>query len=367
MILSLYIGIKYLKSLLWSFLSIAFLVLLIDGSDQLVSMSSQNLSVFLGIKNAFIRSPIHLLEALPLIVMLGSLICFLSLTKNNELIITRSSGRSTLRLLLVPISITLVIGAIGTSVGNPLVAISIKSSEKFLEDLGLRPKNMLSVSSDGIWLRETSDHNQVVVQANRTNSSGTELFDLTLFQFDKEDNLEKRIHATQGRINRDYWELENAKIWSYSSGSITEKAITFTQKSNISVKTNLTQDQILNNFSDPRAINFWSIPDFVRKLEISGFSATRHKLFYQSELSRPFFLVAMMLIGTAFSLRYNRFGQTGLLVLISVLVGFILFSLNRVALSLGEAQQIPIILATHGPPLVGILITLGLLLHLEDG
>ena len=75
----------------------------------------------------------------------------------------------------------------------------------------------------------------------------------------------------------------------------------------------------------------------------------------------------MMLIGAAFSLRYNRFGQTGLLVLVSVLVGFILFSLNRVALTLGEAQQIPIILATHGPPLVGILITLGLLLHLEDG
>ena len=367
MILSFYIGMKYLKSLLWSFLSIAFLILLIDGSDQLVSMSSQDLSAILGIKNALIRSPIHLLETLPLIVMLGSLICFLSLTKNNELIITRSSGRSALRLLMVPIAITLIIGAIGTSVGNPLVALSIKSSEKFLEDLGLRAKNLLSVSSDGIWLRETSDYSQVVVHAKRTNASGTELFDLTLFQFDKEDNLEKRIYATQGRINRDYWELENAKIWSYSSKLAQEKTIGFLQQPYFSVKTNLTQDQILNNFSDPRAISFWSIPNFVKKLEISGFSATRHKLFYQNELSRPFFLVAMMLIGAAFSLRYNRFGQTGLLVLVSVLVGFVLFSINRVALSLGEAQQIPIILATHGPPLVGILITLGLLLHLEDG
>ena len=75
----------------------------------------------------------------------------------------------------------------------------------------------------------------------------------------------------------------------------------------------------------------------------------------------------MMMIGAAFALRYNRFAQTGLLVLISVLVGFILFSLNRVALSLGDAQQISIMLAAHGPPVTGILITLGLLLHLEDG
>ncbi len=367
MILSFYIGVKYLKSFFWSLLAITFLILLIDGSDQMASMSSQGLSSIFGIRNALIRSPIHLLETLPLIVMLGSLTCFLSLTKNNELIITRSSGRSALRILLVPICITLIIGIIGTSIGNPLVAVSIKSSEKFLEDLGLRPKNLLSVSVDGIWLRETSDKEQVVVHANRTNASGTELFDLTFFQFDGEDNLQRRIHALKGRINKDLWELENTKIWSYDREPTLINEIKFEQRPTISIKTNLTQDQILNSFSDPRAISFWSIPDFIRRLEISGFSATRHKLFYQSELSRPMLLVAMMLIGAAFSLRYTRFGQTGLLVLVSVLVGFILFSLNRIALSLGEAQQIPIILATHGPPIAGILITLGLLLHLEDG
>ena len=367
MTLSFYIGMRYLKSILWSFLAVAFLILLIDGSDQIVSMSSKGLSSLLGIKNAFIRSPIHLLETLPLIVMLGSLICFLGLTKSNELIITRSSGRSALRILLIPICITLVIGVIGTTIGNPVVAISIKSSENFLENLGLKPKNLFSVSSDGIWLRETSTDNQVVVHATRTNASGTELFGLTLFQFDREDNLEKRIHAKQGRIKQDTWELENAKIWTYNSVELSSEEIKFEKKPKILTKTNLTQDQILNSFSDPRAISFWSIPDFITRLEISGFSATRHKLFYQNELSRPLFLIAMMLIGAAFSLRYTRFGQTGLLVLVSVLVGFILFSLNRVALSLGEAQQIPIILATHGPPLAGILITIGLLLHLEDG
>ena len=127
MILSFYIGMKYLRSFFWSFLAIAFLIILIDGSDQIASMSSQGLSAVFGIKNAFIRSPIHLLETLPLIVMLGSLTCFLSLTKNNELIITRSSGRSALRILVVPMCLTVMIGSIGTSIGNPIVAASILS------------------------------------------------------------------------------------------------------------------------------------------------------------------------------------------------------------------------------------------------
>ena len=135
----------------------------------------------------------------------------------------------------------------------------------------------------------------------------------------------------------------------------------------LSLSTNLSQDQILNSFSDPRSINFWSIPDFIKKLEISGFSATRHKLFYQNELSRPLFLIAMMLIGATFAMRYTKFNQAGLLILISVLVGFVLFSLERVAITLGEAQQIPILLSAYGPPTIGILVSLGLLLHLEDG
>ena len=62
MILSYYIGSKYLSSFFWSFLSIFFLILLVDGSDQVVSMSSQGHSFIVGLKNALIRTPIHILE-----------------------------------------------------------------------------------------------------------------------------------------------------------------------------------------------------------------------------------------------------------------------------------------------------------------
>ena len=367
MILSDFIGLKYLFSFFWCFLAIFFLILLVDGSDQLVSMSSQGHSFVVGFKNAIIRSPLHILETLPLIIMLGSLTCFLSLTRSNELIITRSSGRSAIRILFFPIIITLIIGMLGTAIGNPLVSISIKSSENLLEELGIKQKSFLSVSTDGIWLREADKDKQVVVRSNRTNASGTELFDLTLFEFDGEDNLKKRIHAKKGSIINKHWELKDISIWEYVPQKNQISDFEFKQISKLSLSTNLSQDQILNSFSDPRSINFWSIPEFIKKLEISGFSATRHKLFYQNELSRPLFLIAMMLIGATFAMRYTGFNQAGLLILISVLVGFILFSLERVAITLGEAQQIPILLAAYGPPTIGILISLGLLLHLEDG
>ena len=173
---------------------------MVDGSDQIVSMSSQGHSFIVGLKNAVIRSPLHAVETLPLIIMLGSLTCFLSLTRSNELIITRSSGRSAIRILFFPLVITLIIGILGTTIGNPLVSISIKSSEKLLEELGIKQRSFLSVSTDGIWLREADKYKQIVVQSNRTNASGSELFDLTLFEFDGEDNLKKRIFAKKGDV-----------------------------------------------------------------------------------------------------------------------------------------------------------------------
>ena len=367
MILSYYIGLKYIFSVFWSFLAIFFLILLVDGSDQIVSMSSQGHSFIVGLKNAVIRSPLHAVETLPLIIMLGSLTCFLSLTRSNELIITRSSGRSAIRILFFPLVITVMIGILGTTIGNPLVSISIKSSEKLLEELGIKQRSFLSVSTDGIWLREADKSKQIVVQSNRTNAGGSELFDLTLFEFDGEDNLKKRIYAKKGRIINNYWELKNVSMWEYAPEKKLISDFQYKEFNELSISTNLSQDQILNSFSDPRSINFWSIPDFIKKLEISGFSATRHKLFYQNELSRPLFLVAMMLIGATFAMRYTKFNQAGLLILTSVLVGFILFSLERIAITLGEAQQIPILLAAYGPPAIGILVSIGLLLHHEDG
>jgi len=75
----------------------------------------------------------------------------------------------------------------------------------------------------------------------------------------------------------------------------------------------------------------------------------------------------MVLIGAGFSMRHARFGQTGIMVLIAVFSAFLLYALKSVSEALGAAYEIPIELAAWGPPVAGILLTMGLLLHLEDG
>ena len=75
----------------------------------------------------------------------------------------------------------------------------------------------------------------------------------------------------------------------------------------------------------------------------------------------------MVLIGAGFTMRHTRLGKTGQMVLYALLFGFGLYFVRNFAQVLGENGQIPPALAAWSPPVIGILASLGFLLHLEDG
>jgi lipopolysaccharide export system permease protein len=85
------------------------------------------------------------------------------------------------------------------------------------------------------------------------------------------------------------------------------------------------------------------------------------------ELALPLFLAGMVMVGAAFTMRHTRFGRTGAMVLLSLLMGFGVYFVRNFAQILGEDGQIPVALAAWAPPAATILMSLGLLLHLEDG
>jgi lipopolysaccharide export system permease protein len=106
---------------------------------------------------------------------------------------------------------------------------------------------------------------------------------------------------------------------------------------------------------------------FIAQLEQAGFSARRHHVWFQAELARPLFLVAMVLVGAAFTMRHTRLGGTGPAVLSAVLLGFALFFVRSFAIVLGENGQLALPLATWAVPVAANMLAFGLLLHTEDG
>ena len=117
----------------------------------------------------------------------------------------------------------------------------------------------------------------------------------------------------------------------------------------------------------PSAIGFWDLPSYIDDLERAGFSARSYRLWYQMELALPLLMAAMVLVAAGFTMRHVRFGGTGRMVLFALLAGFGFYFLRNFAQALGDSGQIPVALAAWSPPLAAMMLSLGLLLHLEDG
>jgi len=361
-----YILVRFLMNLLKVQLAFLLLVFVIDGVEQAQMLSPYNVGGLEVLHLISLRMPQFLLQVFPLVIMLASLTTFVGLSRSSELVVIRASGQSAIKLLMVPVMATLLIGILVTAVLNPLVAASIRRTDALLAKYNVGGQSLVSLGSKGIWLRQGGAQSQFVIQADRASFNGSILYKFNLFEFTLDGSLSRRIQGESARLNEGEWLIRSGHEWrfDYSGADTASSKRAFDE---MMLGTTLTSQEILEKFASPQAVPIWDLPALIKRLDEAGFASQRQRLFLQSELARPLLLVAMVLIGAGFSMRHARFGQTGLMVLIAVFSAFLLYALKSISEALGAAYEIPIELAAWGPPVAGILLTMGLLLHLEDG
>jgi len=341
------------------------MVMLIDAVEQARRFSSADLGWQKILGLTLLNTPQTINLILPLIMILATVTLFISLARSSELVVTRAAGRSALRALIAPVVVALMIGVFAVSMLNPIVAATGNRYLQLSESYRAGGAAALSVSDEGLWLRQGSADGQTVIRAWRTNSDASVLFDVTFLTYDTENGPIQRIHATSAALQDGTWLLRDAKSWPLAEGINSEaKAKRFAQ---LEIPSTLTLERIRESIGKPAAVSIYDLPTFIRQLEQAGFSARRHKVWLQTEFARPLFLMAMVLVASAFTMRHARFGGTGIAVLAAVLLGFGLYFVRSFAQILGENGQIPVLLAAWAPPLAAILLALGLLLHAEDG
>jgi len=314
---------------------------------------------------SLLNLPSGIYMILPLIMVLATVAMFLGLARSSEMVVTRAAGRSALRALAAPVFVTLIIGGIAIGVLNPIVAATSKESETREAALKTGGQSVMSIADNGLWLRQGSDTSQTVIRATGANLDGTQLQNVTFITFTPEGGPTRRIEAATATLSEGAWTLTDAKVWPLDRARNAEQWAT--THGSLRVPSTLTADQIRDSFGVPSSIPIWELPAFIARLELAGFSATRHQVWLQMELALPAFLLAMVLIGAGFTMRHQRGGRTGVMVLTAILLCFALFFLRNFAQILGENGQIPAVLAAWAPPLAAIGASLGLLLHLEDG
>lgn len=356
----------------WRFLRIigavagvfATIVVLIDLIEQIGRFGGSGTSLRSLLHLAALRAPQAIYSIVPLIVLLAGLALFAGLARSSEMAVIRAAGRSASRTLVGPGIVLLALGALIVTAGNPIVAATSVRAGAFASNLSNDGASGAATARGTLWLREGSAAGQTVFHAQSASPDGTRLHDVTVLGYDEAGRLTQRYQARMAELRPGQWVLHAAKQWQLRDPAPEASAV---EHSRLTLPSTLTKDRIRESFGAPSAIAIWDLPEFIRTMESAGFSAKRHRVWFQAELSSPLFLLAMLVLAAGFTLGHPRGGGAGIRILGAVISGFALYFLRNFAMVLGENGQIAPWLAAWAPPVAALMLASGLLLTREDG
>jgi lipopolysaccharide export system permease protein len=363
--LSAYVARRFAAMAIMMTLALTGLVALFDFIELLRRAATRPDAGFgLVLTIASLRLPYVMLQILPFAILLGGILAFWRLARSSELVVARAAGVSAWGFLLGPVIVAVCMGALGVTVVSPLSAAMLSRSER-LDSTYLRNASGPAALSGGrLWLRQADNELEpggVTILAGRPElgKEGFLLRDVSLWRLSAADQPLLRVEAPRARLLPGAWSLEDAVT--FGSNRQPGPAL------NIVLPTELTPSRIEESFASPDTLSFWALPEFIKILESSGFSGTRHRLHFHSLLSLPLLSAAMALLAAGFSMRQSRRGDVARTLGLGVGAGFALFLLDKVAEEFGQAGSLPVELAAWAPSVAGLMLALALLLHLEDG
>ena len=360
---------RYLtKQILLNFISVLMMVLSVVMLFEVVELLRRTsgryeVSFWFVLEMAITKMPKTIEMVFPFVMMIAAMATFWKLSKTNEFVVMRAAGVSIWGFLLPVLAATFIVGVANVTLVNPVAADMYNLYETL--EYRLKSKNPKAVlfSDQGLWIREAiSDDNIMVMQAKSLRQEKEDLLlrEVFILEMDRKSQPIRRLEAFAGTLQDGHFELKDVKI--YQSGLPTEV------KNSLSYKTTLNAERIKENFVAPESISFWSLPDTINFYEMSGFSALRHKLRYYSLLVSPFLLMSMVLVAAVFALRpNNRRGGVMFLIVGGITTGFVVYFLTQLVYAFGVNGYIPVGLAVCTPAMIATLISVSLLLHLEDG
>ncbi len=356
--LSRYIFRKFVTSILSVFFLCLGLIFLIDLIEMMRKALKKGGTLVDAMIISALRVPAFAELSLPFAVLIGSIGAFLMLSKSSELIIARSSGMSVWQFTRPAILVGALIGILASTAYNPLAASSRAYSEVLQAQLS-NSKKVLVATRKAAWLRQDGPDGQSILVAEHVSRQGAVLTNVTFFQYDHDNLFKERIDAPHAELKDGRWLLKDARI-----STAGEKSRHY---GHYLVSTYLTSTQIQDSIGDAENVSFWDLPRFIKIAEKAGLPAKQYRLQYQTLLSRPMWMIAMVLLAATCSLQSFRFGNVQKKIFFGLIAGFVFFIFAQMSKNMGLSGHTSAILAAWGPATIACLLAASVLIQQEDG
>jgi len=308
---------------------------------------------------AFYKLPSIGHQLIPFITLFAAIATFRNLSERQELVTMRSAGLSVWQFIIPIVSITFFLSLFYMAILHPLSTAATSRYESLENVYFGDGVETITIIDGGLWLRQEDKTGHFILKANDIDAQKWGMDDVSVFFFDISKTHTQRIDAISAQLKPKEWVFHDVTVHKKNAEPI---AIPI-----LKLSTTLTSDSIAESFSNPETISFWRMPYFIQSIDKTGLDTTEIRAHYQTLLSQPLLLVAMIFMAAVISLKTQRTSRLLPIIISTLAFGFIAFFMTGFLKALSLGHEIPLILGIWSAPIIILLLAVTLLTRLEDG
>ena len=219
--LSRYFGLRFLKSVIATFVGVVALAAMIDYIELMRrSADWPKATAWLLAEISLFRVPQLAERIMPFAVLVGAMSCYLALSRRLELVVARAAGMSAWQFVAPAMIAAFLFGTVATTIYNPVAAILHERSKRLEAEMqGETPTSALQENTAGFWVRQRSADGAAIINAKSSRNQGSELGGVSVYTFDSSGHFQERMEAKSAALEQGYWRLDDVRV--YASGTTT--------------------------------------------------------------------------------------------------------------------------------------------------
>lgn len=347
---------KWFLLLMGIFLFIYLLVDFLDRVDNYIEYRSTLVEV---LTYYACRMPFIILQVSTISVLLAVIITLTLMNRNNEIVALKAAGVSVYRLSIPMILTGLLISLITFAVTEGVVPqANAKAYQLWHHDMRHNEAVQAYFGRFKGWYRSE----RAIYNVRRLRTMQQVVEGVSLFFFDNDYNLTRRVEAELGIFDKGRWRFENGvdkvigpdgnfKVERFKSKEIllpeSPKAFQYVDKS---------ADQM----------SLVELDNYINQLDREGYDTLPYRVDRQVKFALPFVAAILALIATPISLRQSKDVSLPKAVIVGLGVAFSYLVTVGLCRSLGMAGTLPMLLAAWLPNLLYGLVGAYLLVSLRQ-
>jgi lipopolysaccharide export system permease protein len=284
-----------------------------------------------------LRIPFIVAQIAPVGILLAVLIVFGLMNKNYELIACRSSGISVYYFLKPVLSLALLLSVLLFLLADLLVPVTINKANRIW--LGeVKKKSAVTSREKNIWIKG----GRSIVHIKYYNSTKKTISGVTLYYFDKDFKLERRVDAKIGQFEHGKWifrEIMEQRL----NKSAADYTVTFQAQRFEPFE--FLPDDLKRVAKKSDEMNFIELFEYIRDVESEGYDANSYKVDLHAKIAFPLVCIVLCLLATGIAVKRRL--REGLSLNIAYGIGliFIYWIFYSFCLSLGYGGILPPVIA----------------------